>query len=280
MITRIIVPTDFSSVAGNALKFALKLAEEAGAEVHLLHINTIPIGDAYFIAGSYAKYLDQMESDTKAGFEKLKEDYYKHTSVKFKSASEFGNICDEIRTYAEKNHADLIIMGTTGAGSVAEVFIGSNAASVIADSKIPVLVVPPSATYQLIKDITYATDFNEPEFPSVSRLVYLADLYHAQVTVLHIRSEYDDYFDKAHNFFEKNKQAPSIKNWKMKELSNDYDNETDNVMNSLRGYLDHHKTDLLVMAKHNRTFFDRMFHYSLSKHMAYHVKIPLLVLNK
>jgi nucleotide-binding universal stress UspA family protein len=54
----------------------------------------------------------------------------------------------------------------------------------------------------------------------------------------------------------------------------------ENVMKGVDRFIKKTNADMLVLAKHNRPFFDRIFHRSLSKRMAYHTDIPLLVLNK
>jgi nucleotide-binding universal stress UspA family protein len=56
--------------------------------------------------------------------------------------------------------------------------------------------------------------------------------------------------------------------------------EKGDIITSINTYIDDHHADLLVMAKHNRNFFDRLFHRSLSKKMAFHTHIPLLILVK
>jgi nucleotide-binding universal stress UspA family protein len=58
------------------------------------------------------------------------------------------------------------------------------------------------------------------------------------------------------------------------------DLEKGDVVASINQYVADKNVDLLVMAKHNRSFFDRLFHSSLSKKMAIHSHIPLLVLVK
>jgi len=39
MISKILIPTDFSSVANNALDYAIHLAQKTNASLHLLHVN-------------------------------------------------------------------------------------------------------------------------------------------------------------------------------------------------------------------------------------------------
>ena len=72
MITRILVPTDFSDGANNALRYALGIAQQAKAEIHLLHTGYIPVPDAYFTAVAYDEIIESIEVNAKAGFEKLK----------------------------------------------------------------------------------------------------------------------------------------------------------------------------------------------------------------
>ena len=185
-----------------------------------------------------------------------------------------GFVNDEVKDFSEKNNIDLIIMGTTGASGIQEVLVGSNASSVVAKSQIPVLVIPPSSTYHELKQIVYSSDYNEPEFPAVSRLIYFAELYDANISVLHVKNEADKFFDSANNFFVRNKHNISYEKIKMVKLP-----EGD-VMDKINEFVMTEHADMLVMAKHNRTFFDRIFLRSISKHMTYHTKIPLLVLNK
>lgn len=274
MITRILVPTDFSAVADNALQYAIQLAEATGAELDLLHTIQVPVSDAYFVAGSYPTLMSSLEQYAASGFAMLKEKLYKETTVRFHAFTAVGSVCDETLAYAKKQKTDLIVMGTLGASGITELLFGSNTANVISRSEIPVLVIPPKATYRVPQHIVYATDHNEPEFPAVSRLFYLAELFDAKVTVLHIQTEYDQYFDSEKNFFVKNKANISNKNWKIVKV------DENNLLEDINQFIKENNADMVVVAKHNRSFFDRIFHRSMSKQMAYHTIVPLLVLNK
>lgn len=274
MISQILVPTDFSAVAANALQYALKLAAKAQATVHVLHVNYIPVIDPAFPTDVYQTFMTEMEASTKKGFEALQHQHLDPSGVRYETHSVAGFVADEVQLFTEQHKIDMVVMGTTGASGLQEILVGSNAASVVSKSHVPVLVIPPSARYSELKHIVYASDFNEPEFPAVARLMYLAELYQADISILHVKTEYDRFFDSANHFFERNKDHISYDKWKVVKLP-----EGD-VMEKINAFTDQQHADLLVMAKHNRGFFDRLFHRSLSKHMAYHTRIPLLVLNK
>lgn len=274
MINKILVPTDFSKVAENALQYALKVAEKCGASLHILHIKQVPMIDATYPADTYQLYAAELEQVENEGREKLENTVLKGITVKYEFHSIMGFVSDEIIRHADESGIDLVIMGTTGSSGIAEILVGSNAASVIGKSLIPVLVIPPGHSYKPITSILYSTDYNEPEFPAVSRMMYLAELYDAKVTVLHVKTEFDRYFNSENNFFARNKEQF------VKHQISIINADSGDVTEIIDNHVDELKIDLLVMAKHNRSFFDRLFHRSLSKKMAYHSKVPLLVVNK
>lgn len=274
MINAILIPTDFSEIAMNALSYAVSFAKKCNAQVHIFHAKQIPVADPAFPAEAYQLYVDELAKTEKEGFANLEEKVLKPSGITYSFHSTTGFVADEIHHYAEENQIDLIVMGTKGASGLAEMLIGTNTASLIGKSQIPVLVIPPTSTYKELSSILYATDFNEPEFPAFSRLMFIAELYDAKITVMHNKTEYDHYFNVEGNFFNRNMANFSYKNIEM------VSREKKDVTDSIHQWLEEHPTDMVVMAKHNRSFFDRLFHRSLSKKMAYHTKIPLLVLNK
>jgi nucleotide-binding universal stress UspA family protein len=274
MIKRILVPTDFSPVATNAVKYALQLASKTGSSLDLLHVNGIPVLDTTFPPDIYQNFVVEMDNATKENFANLERELLQNSGIPYKVHTTVGFVKDEVMDFAEKNNCGLILMGTTGAGGIEEMLVGSNAASIVGASTIPVMVIPPTASFTEIRHIVYSSDFNEPEFPAVATLLYFAGLFNADLSVIHVRTEYDQYFDSANHFFKRNKDNIPYDKWKLVKL------DTDDVMEGIEGYINQFHTDLLVMAKHNRSFFDRLFHRSLSKKMAYHTRIPLLVLTK
>lgn len=274
MISNILLPTDFSEVANNALKFAADLAKKTNAQLHVLHVKQVPVLDTSFPTDTYQLYINEIEKASQEGLQKLDETWLKHEGIKYKTDSVTGFVNDEVLQYSKANEIDIIIMGTTGASGLQEILIGSNAASVVARSEVPVFVIPPSASHIDFKHILYASDYTEPEFPAFARLVYLAELYGAKITVLHVRTDFDRYFNAANNFFTRNKDHISADDITIVNA------EGMDITDAINKHIDEKAVDMVVLAKHNRSFFDRLFHRSLSKRMTYHTRVPLLVLHK
>ncbi|MBC7382098.1 MAG: universal stress protein [Bacteroidia bacterium] len=273
MINKILVPTDFSTAADNALSYGIGLAIKANAEMQILHINQVALVDATIPAETYQLFVKEIEDQTKENFSKL-ESVLNASGVKYALHSRYGFVADEICDFSQKHEIDLIVMGTTGASGFEEILVGSNAASVVSKTVVPLLVVPANTSYKEIGRIVYATDYNEPEFPALIRLVYYAELFDCILDVVHVKSDSDKYFNAENNFFIKNKEKITYNKIRYTKL------EKGDIIETINNYVDSVQADLLVMAKHNRNFFDRLFHRSLSKNMAFHTHIPLLVLVK
>ncbi|MCF8253575.1 MAG: universal stress protein [Bacteroidia bacterium] len=274
MISKIVVPTDFSNPAKQALNYAIALAKKLNAELSVLHVNQVALVDATMPAETYQLFVKEIEDQTTRNFNSMEMDILKPSGINYTMHSRYGFVAEEICDFAQVQETDLIVLGTTGATGAAEVLFGSNAASVVAKTHIPVMVIPADSPYKDLKRIVYATDYNEPEFPAMMRLVYFAEQYDCPLDVVHVKSESDRYFNSENNFFKKNKANISYPNINFVEL------EKGDVEQSINQYVEDTHTDLLVIAKHNRNFFDRLFHRSLSKKMAFHTRIPLLVLVK
>jgi nucleotide-binding universal stress UspA family protein len=274
MISNILVPTDFSEVAINATKVAADIAKRTGATVHVFHVKQIPVLDVQMPSETYQMYIDELEKASKEGLAITEAELLKPNAVSYTLNTATGFVYDEIIKYTRGQDIDLIVIGTTGASGLQEIFFGSNAASIVSKSEIPVLVIPPSVSSYDIKHILYSTDYTDPEFPAVTRLTFFAKLYAAKLTILHVKTDFDRYFNSANNFFARNKDHISLDDLTIVSIENE------EITDAINRYIDEKGVDMVVVAKHNRTFFDRLFHRSLSKKLAYNTRVPLLVLQK
>lgn len=275
MLNKILFPTDFSSSANNALLFAIDLCKRTNASLHVLYVQSMPIMDASYPMDSYLPILKQIEESANANLEGLKNQKLIPSGIDFVIHQSVGNhVALEITNFAESSKMDLIVMGTKGASGIESVLIGSNAASVVSKAIIPVLVIPPSAHTTQLKNLLYASDYNEPEFPALNQLQYFAALYKANINVLHVSTESDNYFDMGNSLFTSKKNEGKLADI---TIINRKDME---ITDAITEQIKERQIDLLVLAKHNRSFFDRLFHRSISRQMAFHTTIPLLVLHK
>lgn len=156
---RILIPTDFSVQAENALKVAVQLAKKNDGEIFLLHSVEMPTHLANQNTGSLPEAIYFIKLAEKQFSELLKKPYLQE--VVLEQAIGNGEIYDDIREAVEKNNIDLIVMGSHGSSGFKEMFIGSNTEKVVRTSNIPVLVIKNDHKDFHVKDFVYATDLSE-----------------------------------------------------------------------------------------------------------------------
>src|SRR5690554_2885309 len=140
MISKILVPTDFSESSKNALEVAASIAREHNAELVLLHMMGMAGGmvskseqQEVFKAMYYMRYAEQQFNEL------LQEEYLKGIKVT-DTVHNYTNF-NEINGIAQDMDVDLIVMGSHGATGLKEVFVGSNTEKVVRTSEVPVLVI-------------------------------------------------------------------------------------------------------------------------------------------
>ena len=137
----ILVPTDFSADAEAATQQAIEIAKTAGARVHLLHVYHLPayVGSPY----GYTYPANLFDDIQKNAAEQLKEVELK---VKAEGVEVTSNVVEgppseRIVEYADRENADLIIIGTRGLTGLKHVFLGSVAERTLRHAGCPVMTV-------------------------------------------------------------------------------------------------------------------------------------------
>ena len=142
MITRILVPTDFSEPSEAALAYARTLARQFGATFHLLHVVEAP-----FVTGPFSSEMYIHESpgvqaeliqDAKLRLARrlLPSDKALYSATKEVIV---GLAAKTIVQYAAEQNFDLIVMGTHGRTGLAHLLMGSVAEHVVRAAPCPVL---------------------------------------------------------------------------------------------------------------------------------------------
>lgn len=140
-LKRVLVAYDFSDYSELALKYALSIAQEHQAELHLLHV----LPPRSLNDPEIAWYPAQGESPYHAAARRLQRviPAEVHLWCDVKTAVSEGHPYREILNYAEQNDIDLISVGAHGAGFGMRALFGSNVDRVLRQAPCPVLVARP-----------------------------------------------------------------------------------------------------------------------------------------
>ena len=135
-IHRIVVPVDFSDTSRKALQYAAATALEFGAEIWLVHVV-----QSYRVIPDLPIAMIDVTTTTNSVAQHL-EDWAKTIGpIRSACAVRVGDPSAEITTFAKCNHADLIVMATSGRTGLAHLVIGSVAEKVVRTAPCPVLIV-------------------------------------------------------------------------------------------------------------------------------------------
>ena len=139
----ILVPTDLSEGAEEALDYACELARQFGATVHLLHVIGIPtLGVPELGVALTSSVIDSMVRDNQEALETLV-DHKRGSAVFGPPLLRTGDARDLINQTAKELNADLIVMGTHGRRGVSRALLGSVTETVVRTAPCPVLTVRP-----------------------------------------------------------------------------------------------------------------------------------------
>lgn len=136
----ILVPTDLSEGAEQALAYACELATKLDAEVHLLNVIGIPaLGVPEIGLAMTSSVIDQMLVDNQTAIARLAET--KCTSRRGQVLVKSGDARDVINQTAKELGIDLIVMGTHGRRGLSRALLGSTAEIVVRTAPCAVLTV-------------------------------------------------------------------------------------------------------------------------------------------
>ncbi|MDC1189132.1 universal stress protein [Flavobacteriales bacterium] len=176
-VYKILVPTDFTSVAKTALAHAIKIAKIMDGEIVLLHVVD----------------RDTNTDEARAKLDPMAEEVSKNENIPTVGKVVTGNIFEDIDKVADYEGARLIIMGTHGRKGIQHI-TGSYAMKVITNSKIPFIVVQDRIVSDGHKNIVFPIDFKAETKSKISVTASMANKLGAKV---HIFADYeDDKFDK------------------------------------------------------------------------------------
>lgn len=272
----ILFPTDFSGCANNALEHACKIAEHFNAGITLLHAYPIPV--AASDVPTELIISAQFKEDAEKNMAALKTDLQlRYPMLSFNSVITAGDASSEISYYVKENPCDIIIMGTTGAGGLKRLTVGSTASNVINDSRIPVLVIPEDKPYKEISHIVISTTFNTSEIAHIKSIYEWYQAFHCRISLLSVddvTTYQDDVTPQQRDSFVEQLKIEMPETRIELILVKGVD-----VSTSIIEYVNHHEVDMLVTVHQHRGFFAQLIFPSISKDIAFHPPVPLLVFN-
>lgn len=268
---KILVPTDFSKHALNALKVAAQIARKNDSELFILNLLDLPshMNDAVssgvnipevmlFLAKTKDKLNDLAAADFLSG-------------LKITTMAKIEKAFDGISTFSHEHDVDLIVMGSHGASGFQEMIIGSNTEKVVRTSETPVLVIKNEIEQFSVKNFVFASDFSEETRKPFQKLVNFANSFNVNLSLVMINTP---------NSFKSTSAAEAI----MHDFTADFsiDSYTTNIYNDVNvekgiiNFAERVNADIIGVCTHGRTKFAHFFMGSVSEGLVNHAMRPVV----
>lgn len=269
---RILVPTDFSSRAENALKIAAQIARKNDFEIHLLHMLEIPsqMNDAITGGAAIPEIMLFLQKAKEIMQHTKEKDFLQGLTVI--DAIKLERATQGILSYSKDNHIDLIIMGSNGASGLTEIIIGSNTEKVVRLSPAPVMVIKEEITPFDPKNIVFASDFSEEIKKPFLKILNFNNQFQAKLHLLTICSPSSFKTTALANKLMDN----FTQEFDMQNFSTNIYNDT-TIEKGIIHFSNEIKADLIILCTHGRTGLSHFFTGSISEDLANHVNKPLII---
>ena len=270
-MNRILVPTDFSEQAENALKVAAMLAKAHNAEIYLLHMMEIPMQqtDPGQTQSDIPETLFFMKLARKRFENLMAQDYLENIPVHETVKADI--TFNEIKNSCKEYDIDLIVMGSHGAKGIKEMFIGSNAEKVVRFSDVPVLVIKNEHKSFNVSNFVFASDFKNDNKETYKQAVKFAQAFGSKIHLLLVIT--------SSNFMTSYEAKTRINDFIAGQTFDNYTITIHNDNTVEQGILNVSKdldADLIGISTHGRQGIAHFFNGSISEDLVNHAKRPVI----
>ncbi len=275
---KILLPTDFSENAYNAIKYAVQLFQKEETIFYLLNTYTPVLYDSDYILYSPASSLSLNDNYKNKSHQSLKQIKNRITLElpnelhKFELISSFSLLNEEINKQVKSKQIDLIIMGTQGATGAVQILFGTHTVHAIKRATIPLLAVPSGCNYNNPENILFPTDLDiNYSRDHLVLLKHLARYHNSVINILHVSFGYPLEANKENSkkhlidyFNDVNAEFHSI--------------EKSTVTEGIYDFQAEHNNDLLVMISNKHSFFENLLFRPVINEIGFRIKTPFLVI--
>jgi nucleotide-binding universal stress UspA family protein len=276
----ILLPTDFSENALNAIKYAVAMYRDEACEFLLLHAYEVNryVEGSTFEASPIASKLEEAKEKYERQLNDLKNNLIASNGKenhKFQIVTKNQTIIDALHEEINAKEIALVVIGTQGATGRYELDFGSNTIEIIENIKnCPVLAVPRNERFTGLNEIVLANGYKlKNEAEDFNYLIHLSKKFKAPIRVL--------------NISETGGLSPSQEDNQsvVKQLLSDTEHsfhmlEHVTVPVGIYCFSESRNSDMISFVNKKYTFIQKLLFKPLYKNLGNYAKIPVLVLHR
>src|SRR5688572_8472640 len=257
-----IIPVDFSETSLNAVRYAADMLAGKN-DSHVILYNMFKHEDDSVMAGSYLESLKaELEQKEVSNVELVKE---------------LGSdLIDSLGRLAYQKTAELIIMGITEKEEWRQLFISSNTVKMAEENVCPVMIIPPTAKYNGITNVSLASDFKDVDVTTPALAIKtILEIFNANLHIVNIDNEH--YVSLTDEYL--------AERAKMQKMFAEFNPEfyfigINDFFEGIEQFSKDKNIDLLIIIPKNHTFMNSLFTSSHTKKLAFNTSVPLLAVHQ
>ncbi len=274
---KILVPTDFSDNAFNALKYACQVFKYEKCEIFIMHAYADEVyqQDKLTKRSKLDVLKEEISRNSERQLKKVLEEVkhqYPNPQHNYKIVSAFGSLIDEVDDLVNAENMDIVVMATRGETNDRSITFGSTTLQVLKYISCPVLAIPEGFEYHAPKEVLFTTNYLVPY--KRRELKLLCDMSGSFRSTIHML--YIDPIKKLSLRQEDNQQFLRDSLPKAKLLF-ETSQEKDKTI-AITKYIVHKDIDMLVLVNSRHSFLEDMLSQSTIDKIGLHLKIPFLVM--
>lgn len=266
----ILVATDHSTTAQNAVNYTAHLAKVTGSELILFNVFKLSVHSRNSITTSTSS-IDNQLHESEERLQGLCDELEGSFGINVRWEIGKDDTIDSLKTFMKDHIVDLVVMGIESNLTEYKLF-GNTTTAAIKLMQFPLLVVPHDVAFNGLKKITYACDVSYlKENCDLSVLKDFVQDFNAELDVLHVITN--------HPGMDNNPELENTVDGMLANLPHEYKYvHNTKVSEGIKEGIEQSPTDLLVMIPHKLGFFESFIKGSHTSHMTVVTRVPLLVI--
>ncbi|NAY92422.1 universal stress protein [Muricauda sp. JGD-17] len=281
MDKRILLPTDYSKNALNAIRYAQQLYAKVRCDFYL--VNAFQASgytlDSMMVPEPGERFYEMAKHESEEGMNRLLEILKLHPENpkhRFHTICTFNGLVEAVKNIVASKDIDIIVMGTKGVTASKARIFGTGTVAVMERIKAcPVIAVPSEYVFNPPKEIVFPTDYKSKyKEKEIDHVKEIAKLHDSKINVVHIDRDKDGQLNK--------------KEESNKLLLQDILDGTDYEMHFLTAtktsdginlFVESKGGDMIAFLNRRHLFFGSILSNPLVKEIGYDPKVPILELN-
>lgn len=274
---KIVIPTDFSENAMNALRYAAELFKYEHADLFIVHAYADEVYDHNTLVSRsiFEELKETTHKNSDLALEKIRSTIQKispnprHT---YTIVSRFGSLIDEVNDLVDKENIDILVMGTRGSTDNRKLTFGSNTLQVLKYVKCPLLAIPSDCTYNRPERILFPTNYLLPfKRRELKLLSTLTKSFRSVIHFLYVSSSKNLSIRQEDNKDFLKKSLPDV------EL-NFHIEDAEDLTTAINEFIEKKSIGFLVMVNSRHSYLESILYQSTIDKIGLHIKIPFLAM--